>query len=219
LCLGSISIIGLIGLFRFRKLSPALKFIEWFILSSLVSGWFENYLAAHNIRNLWLFHFNMMLELGLLLMAFYHWRINTLQGKIIRWSFGFYLLCWIVGVFTFEPLSQSDKYTSILAKLIQIGMSIWLMLNIVKDTSVHWKYDSRIWVASGLLIYNSSTLLYFGLFGVLLMQYRELLIILIYINWYAIIISYIFFLRAFFCQPASAGINHQSQITHKENLT
>jgi hypothetical protein len=185
-----------------------MKYIEWFVLSSVVSGWIEHWMSIHRIHNLWLFHFNSMLELGLLLTVFYYWRINDFHGKIIRFLFIFYALSWIIGIFTFEPLTKTDEYTSIISKCIQIGLSVWLMLIVSKDSSMLWKEDPRLWISSGLILYNVTTLIYFGLFGVLLVRSRDVLMILNYSNWFAIIISYTFFLRAFFCNHAPTGTIH-----------
>jgi hypothetical protein len=212
----SISIIGLIGLIRFRQLSPALRFIEYFILSSVFSGWIENYLARHGIRNLWLFHFNSVIELSLLILAFYRWRTSHWFGKIIVWSFVFYLFCWILGKFTIEPLTGSDKYTSVISKLIQAGLGVSLLFDVLDDSVTLWKNDPRFWVASGIVFYASTSLFLFGLFGVMLEQSRTLLKYLWNINLYAIIISYSFYLRAFFCKPVSTGIIHQSTTIHME---
>jgi hypothetical protein len=82
---------------------------------------------------------------------------------------------------------------------------------VLNDAGSDRKNDPRFWVASGTILYNVLTLFLFRSFDLLLIQSPGLLKILWHINWYAMIVAYLFYLRAFFCKPVNAGIIHQSQ--------
>jgi hypothetical protein len=201
ICLYFVSFVGVVGLLRFRQLSRPLRYIEGYIIYSVASGWIEYVLGVYHIHNLWLFHFNTLINFTLLLTAFYDWQNSIWNKTLIQLSLGFYLVIWIIGKFSFEPFSGLDIYSNTFAQVIQILFSASLMMTVLKDTQTVWKNDSRFWVASGLLIYVTSTFLVFGFFNVLLTMSPQVLKIIWHINWYAIIISFIFFLRAFFCKP------------------
>jgi len=207
LCLYFITLVSVIGIVKYKHLSNSLRFIEWYVVSSVISAWIEHVLGSYyHIHTLWLFHFNTFIELLLVLFALYHWRSSELNGKLLKWSFYVYAIVWIVGMFTFEPLTMSDDYSGSISQLIQLGFSIWLLFTVLEDDSVIWKNDPRFWVASGIILYCASTFFLFSLFDVLLSKSSQMLRTLTYLNWWFIILTYIFYLRAFLCKPASAGI-------------
>ncbi|MCX6121106.1 MAG: hypothetical protein NTX44_05760 [Ignavibacteriales bacterium] len=202
ICLDFMSLVGVIGILRFKQLSTPLRYIEGHIIYSVVSGWTEHVLGSYyHVNNLWLIHFNTLINLTLLLAALYCWRFSKWNGILLRWSLYSYIVIWIVGKFSFEPLSGLDVYSNTFAQLIQIIFSVWLMMTVLKDTRIVWKNDSRFWVASGVIIYVTSTFLLFGFFNVLLTWSPQMLKVIWHINWYAIILTFGFFLRSFFCKP------------------
>jgi hypothetical protein len=111
---------------------------------------------------------------------------------------------------------MSDDYSGSIAQLIQIGFCMWLLMAVMNDENTNWKNDPRFWVASGMILYGVSTFFLFGLFNMLLSKSPQMLRLILYLNWWSIILAYIFYLRAFFCKPANAGIIHQSQTIFKE---
>jgi hypothetical protein len=203
-----ISFVSVVGIIRYKYLGTSLRYIEWYVISSTVSGWIEHVLGSYyHIHTLWLFHFNTFIDLLLVLIALYYWRTDERNGKFIRWSFYFYMVIWITGMFTFEPLTMSDDYSGSIAQLIQLSFSIWLLMVVLKDDKIIWSEDPRFWVSSGVIIYVAFTFLLFGLFDVMLSRSFDILRAILHINWYAVVISNAFILRAFFCKPASTSKN------------
>jgi hypothetical protein len=218
ICLYSMTLVGIIGVLRYNHLNTPMRFIAWNVVCATISGWTEHILGSHyQIHTLWLFHLNTFIELVLVLFAFYHWRTGTRHGKLLQWSFYVYAIIWLVGMFTFEPLTMSDDYSGSIAQVIQLGFSIWLLIAILKDDTVVWTNDPRFWVTSGIIIYVAFTFLLFGLFDVMLSKSSSMLRVILHINWYAIIISYVFFLRAFFCNPAPAGTIQQTTLETRKS--
>jgi hypothetical protein len=202
ICLYFINLVGVIGIVRYKHLITPLRYIEWYIIYNVVSGWIEHILGSYyQIHNLWLFHFNSFIELLILLLALYSWRTSERNGDFIRWSFYFYAMIWFAGKFTFEPFNMSPHYTAIIDRCIQIGFSAWLLIAVLQENAIPWEKDPRIWIASGIILYSTSTLFLFGLFDVMLVQSPDILRIIWHFNWYAIIITYGLFLRGLFCKP------------------
>jgi NADH:ubiquinone oxidoreductase subunit H len=90
------------------------------------------------------------------------------------------------------------------------------LLRILKETNIVLKKDIRFWVLSGIVLYAVATFFFFGYFTPMLISSRKLLKAIWFFNDAFIVMQFIFFLRAFLCKPASAGITNTSPITHKE---
>ena len=53
------------------------------------------------------------------------------------------MFVWLVGKFTFEPITAFDTYSSVISQLMQIGFGAWLLLIVVRDNEISWKNDVR----------------------------------------------------------------------------
>lgn len=208
--------VGIVGGLRYKTLARPLRFLEFYIISSIIIDCIVDVMVYYSIRTLWLSQCFSVLELSLFAIVFYIWRTNYRQGTFIWLSYILYLAIWIVGKFSFEPFSVSDVYSGSISQLIQINMGIWLLLSIQREDDWDWKNDPRIWMISGIVFYATATFLLFGLFEVLLASSHKLLRALWPFNDAFIVIQYIFFLRAFLCKPVNAGTTNQSHTTHKE---
>jgi hypothetical protein len=157
-----------------------------------------------------------VIELLLFSYVLYFWRTSKRNGFLIWAGFVAYLLIWIIGKFTFEPITGWDNYSEPIAQVIQIGFGGWILLGIIKETNVVLKKDIRFLVLSGIVLYAAATFFFFGFFTPMLVSNRKLLRAIWPLNDVFIVMQYIFFLRAFLCKPVSAGITNTSPTTHKE---
>jgi hypothetical protein len=157
-----------------------------------------------------------VIELLLFSYVLYFWRTSKRNGFLIWTGFVAYLLIWIIGKYTFEPIKGWDNFSEPIAQLIQIGFGGWILLGIIKETNIVLKEDIRFWVLSGIVLYAAATFFFFGFFTPMLVSNRKLLRAIWPLNDVFIVMQYIFFLRAFLCKPVSAGITNTSPTTHKE---
>jgi len=203
--------VGVIGIRKYKQLQSPLRILEWYILLSIVIDGVKDVMINQNIRTLWLSQCFNVVELFLFSGIYYHWRTSNRDGVLIWASFIIYLIIWIVGKFSFEPFTGSNDYSSAVSQTIQIGFGMWLMFALLKDTLTSWKKNPMFWVISGIILYAASSFFLFGLFSVMLTLPRQIMRFVYLSNMFFIILQYIFFLRAFLCKPASAGINQPSE--------
>jgi len=112
---------------------------------------------------------------------------------------GFAVL-WIVSKFSFEPFSLADDGTATISKILQIAFSVYLLIEIVKESELVWTDDSRLWVVVSLIIYAAGTLFWFAFYNKMLQASPDRLIEVYSLNWTLMIISNLLFLRAFLCK-------------------
>jgi hypothetical protein len=209
-------VVGFIGFRKYKSFDKSLRIIEWYIISSLIIDFIDDVLIYKRIHTLWLNQCFNVIELLLFSVIFYNWRTSKRNGFLIWCGFFFFLFIWIIGKYSFEPITGWDKYSGSVTQILQIGFGGWLLLGTLKETNIVWKEDIRFWVLSGIVLYAVATFLIFGLFTEMLMENRKLLLAIWPFNDLFIVIQYIFFLRAFLCNPVNAGITNTSQTTQKE---
>jgi hypothetical protein len=202
-----VGVVGFIGLQRYKQFSAPLQVLEWYILFSLGIDCIKDVMQYYNIRTLWLTQCFDVVELAMLLRMFYHWRTSERFTAFIWGSFFIYFFVWIVGKFSFEPLSFSNTYSAGISQIIQIGFGVWILLVILPDNDIHWKRDPKFWVISGIVIYSSAAFFLFGMFNAMLTLPRQMMILIWLANLVFIILQYIFFLRAFLCKPVPMSQN------------
>jgi hypothetical protein len=196
-----ILVVAIVGLRKYKQLSMPLHFLVWYVCFEVVIALAEDVMARNNIRSLWLLQCFDILELLLFIKIYYYWRTNSSNGKLLWLSYIIYLIIWIIGKFTFEPLTYSNVYSGSISQLIQICFGTWLLLAVVKEDRIFWKDDTRFWVVSGIVLYAASTFGLFALFNQMLTLPRYVMRRIWMLNMFLVIIENLFFLRAFLCQP------------------
>ncbi len=208
--------VGIVGFLKYKQLINPLKFLEWYVICSLANDILIDIMVYNKIRTLWVWQCFAVFELFIFIKIFNSWYSSRRYTSLIWAAYYFYLIFWIVGKFSFEPFTSSDVYSETVSQVIQIGFGSWILLSLLQDSKINWKTDPRLWVVSGIVLYAITTFFIFGMFEVLWVSSHHIVRVLWMINNVFILIQYIFFLRAFLCNPANTGITNISQTTHKE---
>jgi hypothetical protein len=111
-----------------------------------------------------------------------------------------FIILWVVSKFSFEPLSLADDGTASISKILQIAFSVYLLVDIVKESDLLWTADPRFWVVVSIMIYAAGSLFWFALYNKMLQASPGQLKEVYSLNWTLMIISNLFFLRAFLCK-------------------
>jgi len=208
--------VGFIGFTKYKQFILPFKFLEWYIISSIMIDCVQDIMIFKKVHTYGVSTCFSVVELLLFSGIFYLWRTSKRNGLLIWAGFAVYLLFWIIGKFTFEPITGWDNYSEPISQLMQIGFGGWMLLKISKETNIVLKEDIRFWVLSGIVLYAVATFFFFGFFTPMLMSNRKLLRAIWPLNDVFIVMQYIFFLRAFLCSSASAVMMSQSQAISKE---
>ena len=212
-----ICIVVFVGFKKYKQLVLPLKLLEWYAFISIVTDIVIDIMIQIKVHTYAIGQCFDVFELLLFSCIFYLWRTSKRNGFLIWAGFVAYLLIWIIGKFSFEPLTGWENYSGSITQILQISFGGWILLKMLKETNIVLKEDIRFWVLSGIVLYAVSTFLFFGFFTPMLASNRKLLRAIWPLNDACIIIQYYFFLRAFLCKPASIGIINKSQPTQKES--
>jgi hypothetical protein len=191
---------AIVGGFRYRNLPHPLKFLEWLIILSILEFGLQWTLASFNIRNLWVSHFFTLIEITFVVLIYSSWIELRQNRSILSICFSAFVVLWIVSKFTFEPLSHVDGWTDPISKILQIIFSIFILIDIVKESEVDWTSDSRFWIVAGIIIYAAGSIFMSALFNKMLEISRENLLKVWHMNWILMSISNLLFARGFLCK-------------------
>jgi hypothetical protein len=189
-----------VGGYRYKSLSRPLQILEWLLVFIILEVGLEWILSTLHFNNLWPIHFTTLIECSLLVFVFYSWMMNHRARMILVLCFSVYVLLWLVSKFTFEPLSMTDDWTATISKVLQIVCSVYVLVEVVKETDIVWTNDPRVWVSAGIIIYSAGSLFMFALFTRMLLISPERLKFIWSFNWILLMISNLLFARAFLCK-------------------
>jgi hypothetical protein len=191
----------IVGMRKWKKLSPPLRFFEVFLSLGLIVTFVEGLLADHNIRNLWMQHWVSLFELSAYSYLYFVWRPSNRYGRLLWTSYCLYIAIWIIGKYSFEPFYYTDVYSGAISQIIQIGFGGWLLFQISQEQSFEWRTDPRFIVVTGIASYAAASFLLFSMFNLLLTLPRQTMRVIWLSNSLFVIIQYSIFLRAFLCKP------------------
>jgi len=188
------------GGFRYRSLPQPLRFLEYLLIFVFVMTVIELILSGYFINNLWAVHISTIVECVVVSIIFSLWIKRSLLRSALFGSVAGFIIIWIIGKFSFEPFTQFDGWTSTISKIIQITFSAILFVEVVRESDIDWTKDPRFWVTAGVIIYSAGSLFIFALFNKMLQISAEYLMMIWSLNWVLMIISNLFFARAFLCK-------------------
>jgi hypothetical protein len=192
-------ITALVGGFRYRNLPRPLKILEWLLIIGLVEVGAQWLLGSHHINNLWTGHLFTLVEFILVVLIYSAWMKERRNQVILVVCLSAFILFWIVSKFTFEPFSRLDGWTSAISKILQITLSVFILVDVIKESELVWTRDSRFWVGAGIIIYAAGSIFIFALFNKMLEISVDRLMMVWHINWSLMIISNLFYARSFLC--------------------
>jgi hypothetical protein len=191
---------ALVGGFRYRNLPRPLRILEWLLIINIAEVGVQWIVASLHYHNLWTSHFYTFIEFFLLVLIYSSW-VKSDRNRLMLWlCLSGFIIFWIVSKFTFEPLSRLDGWTAAISKILQITFSIFLIMDVVKESDIVWRDDPRLWVIAGIIIYSAGSIFIFALFNRMLQISPDRLKIIWSLNWTLIIIANLFYARGFLCK-------------------
>lgn len=186
---------------RYWKLSPApMKVFTLFCVYSTLHLIAEFTLGRMKISNQFLLNYHQIIELGAILYVYHAW----VPGKRLKDLFQYfglgYSLLWIVNKFFFEDPMRFSENISLVALFLQIIASLIIMNSIVNSSREHVSAHAIFWIALGVLLYASGTIIVNGFSNTILAMGMVYFNILWHINWGFTIIANILYARSFRCR-------------------
>jgi hypothetical protein len=194
------------GFRYYKELSGEMKILIWYLVSSFVFEIIVNILILMSISHntLWISHVFPIIEYTFLVVIFSRWQKNMVLKKAYLWSILLMAAFTIVNTFFFQSVAQVSTYGMSIHKLLLIGISAFVLLELNKENIYPLTREYRFWVATGVLFYNLTTLLMFSLTNLILSYGEQFFKPIFMMNLALNIIMYLIFAKGFLC-------SHQAQ--------
>ncbi len=144
------------AILKYRRLSPELKIITWYLFFAAVASIINSLLGLNNINNMPVMHIYTLIEF-ILLSVFYRKILDsTRTGKYVYALIPVFIILCIVNVFFFQNIHTYNTYTKSIEAVIIIFFAVAYFKKILDKIGPD---ESR----SNLIVYlNSGLLLYFS---------------------------------------------------------
>jgi hypothetical protein len=118
----------------------------------------SNYLADRGYNNMYLYHFNSLLEAGVLIPLIGHYA--KISRKAIWLTAGGYLLFWIFNVLFLEKMSGYNSNSSSASAFLLLVFCCLYFLDLIKsDEVLHFQKLPAFWIATGFLFHSATVIL------------------------------------------------------------
>lgn len=160
----SSAIIVIIGLMRFRLFPTEMKVLWGFFLFSFLLNVLSFAFSFTMKNNLWLYHFNTLIEFCIFVFVFSFWKQSRVSTVILRFAtFGF-LLVWLMSKFFLEDFRQFDSFSSSFKSAVLVVIALYFLLSLYqRELWYKPMHDFRFWVLAAVLIYFSADVVFIAL--------------------------------------------------------
>jgi hypothetical protein len=199
--------VGLLGLIRYRTLTPELRWLVGVIWFGLAMELVSQTLTKLYHTNLWLIPIDAAVELWLLSVVFARALHSPAFTRVRPWlAVAFMGYAALSSGLTIQFSRSAAKFQPVLQvveSLMILGMAALYFRKLLNDLQVQvLARDPMFWVSAGLVIYSLSKLLIALFSNYLLEHYSQQLSLLVWtINGLLTIVLYLCYLRALWLRP------------------
>jgi hypothetical protein len=194
------TVVAVWALFFWKRSTFSQRCIIILLVEMSLSSIIERAMGMHHIHNLWVMHISTLIEFLIIMTMFYGWKKTRTEKRLLILISCAFALFWSASKIFFESFEQMDTYSYAVAQMIYISLAMSLLFDVLKDSKTLLKHDARIWIASGMVIYSTGTLVVVSLFNVIVTSMPQLFITVWHINWVLVIITALFYARGIWCQ-------------------
>lgn len=198
---------ALAGLLRIKTIMPGLRLVLVLFLVNVSCIGLQLFLSLRGQNNLWISHIYGFIELVALTFVFSTWISRVDVRSFMRGAIVVYAVFWVASKIFLESFDQSPFYTALIARILLTGTSVYTLHSLSNESKVIVYRDPRFWIAAGMLIASTGSLMFYALRTVIEKLPREGLEVAYSIHWIIIILANIFYATAFLwkARPLNSG--------------
>lgn len=150
------------GLMLWSKMDRGFRTLTVLFIISFISGLSAFITSKLGITNLPLLHLYTLWQLSLTVLAFSYWDRDRKARTVLRTTIGIFALFWIISKLTLEDLRHFPTVTDPVAAGIMVAAGIRLLFAITRESRRSLFRIDRFWMAAGVLLGSTGSLLAFG---------------------------------------------------------
>ncbi len=200
ICFGFLFVPAIVGLFRYKKMSTAIRLLTALCVLAVVDGLTSFILGRMKINNQLVANVYVPIEVILITSVYYLSTVAGRSKRVLLGSASLFVLVWFVDVTFFEPLMEMNSTMAAISRLFLIAQSFMMITLVSKDSAGALSKRAVFWVASGVILYSTGTFIVAGLGSRLLELNVSFFVIAWHINWSLLIVANLFYTKGMLCE-------------------
>ena len=189
-----------VSLFFWKKLNVPLKILSVFFCFSVIHEIVTFVLGFMHMHNQFLSNFYQLVEFSCFIYLYFRWSQNSKLKDAMQYVGLAYLIFWLINKTYYEDATVFNDIIATVALFILLVTSIIVLRNVLQNTSIPLTDQTMFWIASGVLLYSSMTIILLTMSNTILEMGMSYFDALWHINWVSTIIANLFFTRSFWCK-------------------
>jgi hypothetical protein len=186
-----------IGLINYQRLRSSVRIFYFYCAVVMAGVIIELIVSFFGINNHWIINIFRLFEIFILAVYCLRTINHSPFHYLIYASVLLFLLIWLFTNFLQDKIETFNAVDAFTAGVIQLVLSGILLFHAVHKDEVSPIKTPKFWIATGILIYNSGTVVVLALSNTLLEQGLELFNIAWHINWSLCIVSNLMYSYSF----------------------
>lgn len=188
------------GIYFWKQHTLPIKVFIIFCFFGLATIMSEFVLGKMGISNHSLSNYYLLVEFICVLYVYHRWTLQQWLKDGLQYSGMVYILIWFINKYFYEDPARFSETITTVASGIFIASSIIILHEIVNRTTVKISQQTIFWIASGILLYSSGTIIVMALSNTILEMGIQYFDLLWHINWGFVIIANLMYARSFSCK-------------------
>ena len=188
------------GIVRYKLLTLPMRILAILSILACVELVIEYAVAKYTKNNLFLADYYTLVEFSML-WGVYYCANNSEKKKWLLIGCGvFFVVAWVVGVTMFNGPQPVGGHLAVPSRIVLIVLSLIVLQEIFKDQGSQITEQSILWVALGVLLYSTGTMMIFGFATRLLKLGLPYFEMAWRVNWVLTIAANLFYTKALLCK-------------------
>jgi hypothetical protein len=160
----------------------------------------EFILGRLGINNRFIANNYVPIEVLLITLVYFFSTRETKYREILAASYILFALVWVVDKVLFEVPNQTNSAMALVSRLLMFCMSLLMISVASRDVTRPLGDEPVFWVAAGMLLYCTGTLIGAGLSNRLLRLNVSFFDIVWHINWFLLIVANLLYAKGLLCK-------------------
>ncbi len=152
------------GVYRYPHLDRTFRLLAWLFAVTVAVESYNFYCGTRHLNVLWLINIYVPIEYAFIVSVLSLWQDNIQLKKYLKWSIAGFAVIWFISLVLSGGMTKLNSFALSLACMIYALIAVFNLIILRRDDRGEMIFDPRFWICSGLLLYSSGSLAYFGFY-------------------------------------------------------
>jgi hypothetical protein len=193
----SVSLVG--GAVRYKKLSPPFRILVYVLALTLISEFSAHYAAIWFHNNIIVYHIFTPIQFSLFCLLYNQLLESKSNKQYTIWAMVVFIVFSLINSFLIQTTKTFPTYSLLLESILIVSFAYLVFYELLKNPRFEYLLRSSVfWFNSAVIIFFTTSFIFWGLFNYLIKYNRPLLITLSLFLWLLNLLIYTLFIFSIF---------------------